>query len=87
MKLFQFATAILLVALMLGCSSVSIKTDYDREYDFSTFKTYRWASGQEINPQDELTKYPLALQDAYLDNEGYLRVKMDSLLGNSQHRS
>jgi hypothetical protein len=71
MKVFQFATAILLVALMLGCSSVSIKTDYDREYDFSTFKTYRWASGKEINPQDELTKYPLVLKriQAAVDNE------------------
>jgi hypothetical protein len=71
MKIFLVITAILLVALMLGCSSVSIKTDYDREYDFSTFKTYRWASGKEINPQDELAKYPLVLKriQTAVDNE------------------
>jgi hypothetical protein len=62
MKVFQVITAILLLALMLGCSSVSIKTDYDRDYDFSDFKTYRWASGKEINPDDELSKYPLLLK-------------------------
>ncbi len=54
---------ILAFALMLmACSSVTIKTDYDREYDFTKFKTYRWASGTEINPQDELQKYPLVLK-------------------------
>lgn len=45
--------------------------DYDREYDFSKFRTYRWASGQEINPQDELIKNPLILKrvQTAVDNE------------------
>jgi hypothetical protein len=47
------------VALMISCSSVTVKTDYDREYDFATFKTYRWAADKEINPNDQLAKAPL----------------------------
>ena len=71
MKFFSVLIASLIVLFVLSCSSISVQHDYDREYDFSTFKTYRWASGQEINPQDELQKYPLVLkrvQDA-VDNE------------------
>jgi hypothetical protein len=71
MKFFQFLTAGLIIVFALGCSSVSVQHDYDREYDFSQFKTYRWAAGEEINPQDELRKYPLVLgrvQQA-VDNE------------------
>lgn len=71
MKLVQFLTASLIVLFIFSCSSISVKYDYDREYDFSTFKTYRWASGKEINPQDELTKYPLVLKriQTSVDNE------------------
>ena len=47
------------VALMISCSSVTVKTDYDREYDFTKFKTYRWANESEINANDELAKSPL----------------------------
>ena len=55
------------VALMISCSSVTVKTDYDREYDFAKFKTYRWANEKEINANDELAKAPLIykrVQDA-----------------------
>jgi hypothetical protein len=48
--------------MMVSCSSVTIKTDYDHEYDFAKFKTYRWASAKEVNPQDELQKRPLVLK-------------------------
>jgi len=70
-KLIQILTAVLIVIFVISCSSVSIKYDYDREYDFSKFKTYRWASGKEINPDDELIKYPLLLKriQASVDNE------------------
>ena len=50
------------VISMMSCSSVTIKTDYDHEFDFSKFKTYRWASAKEVNPQDELQKRPLVLK-------------------------
>jgi hypothetical protein len=59
MKTLNFLIVLVVVSLVLGCSSVTVKTDYDREYDFSEFKTYRWASAQEINPNDELARNPL----------------------------
>jgi hypothetical protein len=59
MKIISSVILFALALLILGCSSVTVKTDYDREYDFSEFKTYRWASAQEINPDDELARNPL----------------------------
>ena len=38
----------------MSCSSITIKSDYDPEYDFATFQTYRWASAKEVNPNDAL---------------------------------
>jgi hypothetical protein len=57
MKTLNVFIFFVLAFLILSCSSVTVKTDYDREYDFSEFKTYRWA--QEINPDDELARNPL----------------------------
>ena len=62
MKFVSIILVLGMALIMLACSSVTIKTDYDREYDFVKFKTYRWAAGTEINPQDELQKYPLVLK-------------------------
>ena len=33
--------------LMLGCSSISIRTDFDDQADFSTYKTYQWMDKKE----------------------------------------
>jgi hypothetical protein len=67
--------------LIFSCSSVTVKTDHDPEYDFSKFKTYRWASAEEINPDDELAKYPLVYKrvqasvDRELEARGFSRVE------------
>jgi len=52
---------ILLVSMLIvsGCASVKVRTDFDPEYDFGSFKTYRWASGEELNPNDELARNTL----------------------------
>ena len=62
MKIVSIFLILSLAIMMMACSSVTVKTDYDKEYDFTKFKTYRWASGTEINPQDELQKSPLILK-------------------------
>jgi hypothetical protein len=59
MKLLSVLFAVLVASLLIQCSSVTVKTDFDPEYDFATFKKYRWANAQEINPDDELAKNPL----------------------------
>ena len=71
-----------LSVLMLACSSVTVKHDFDPEYDFLKFKTYRWASAKELNPQDELQKYPLVYKrivsavDKALAAKGMTKVEM-----------
>ena len=72
-----------LLSLRFGCSSMTVKQDFDQEYDFNAFKTYRWAAGKEINPQDELQKYPpvykrvVAAVDKALAIKGVKQVKGD----------
>ena len=62
--IFSFA---FLMALLLSCSSITVKSDFDPEYDFAAFKTYRWASAKELNPDDALAQDQLIyrrVQDA-----------------------
>lgn len=49
----------LLLLLLTSCSSVTVRHDFDPEYDFAKFKTYRWATAEELNPDDLLAKNPL----------------------------
>jgi len=56
-KIYVFAS--IFIMMMFGCSSVTVKNDYDPEYNFRDFKTYRWATNSEVNPDDELQKNPL----------------------------
>jgi hypothetical protein len=59
MKLHRLWTLILALLLVSSCASVEVNTDFDPEYDFSSFKTYRWATDEELNPEDILVKTPL----------------------------
>jgi hypothetical protein len=42
MKVLSFLLVLALVVGLVGCSPISIKTDYDIETNFSNYKTYRW---------------------------------------------
>jgi len=83
MKLFLSISTVVLLLLMMSCSSITIKHDFDPEYDFGAFKTYRWAAGKEINPQDELQKLPLVAKrvmvavDKVLAKKGLIKVDGD----------
>jgi hypothetical protein len=83
MKYLAFALVVSLSLILFTCSSVTFKHDFDPEYDFEKFKTYRWASAKEINPQDELQKYPLvykrvvAAVDKALTGKGMTKVEGD----------
>jgi hypothetical protein len=56
MRTLLLLSIVCAMALMMSCSSITVKSDFDPEYDFATFKTYRWANAQELNPDDELAK-------------------------------
>ena len=59
MKAFTGISVVLFILYIAGCSSWSVKTDYDHAADFGSLKAYRWANATEINPDDELQKNPL----------------------------
>ena len=49
----------LLILFLFSCSSISVKSDFDRGADFSKLKTYRWYDGKPI-PGDALASNSLA---------------------------
>jgi hypothetical protein len=71
MKYLTFVLVASVSLMMFACSSVTFKHDFDPEYDFSTFKTYRWTSAKEINPQDELQKYPLLYKRVVVEGDEF----------------
>lgn len=53
MKRSVVIIALTAIIFMTGCSTVQVETDYNREADFSQYKTYRWiphVKGTEDNP-------------------------------------
>jgi hypothetical protein len=42
MKRFAGFLGLLLVAGLYGCSSIAVKTDYDRDFDFARFQSFTW---------------------------------------------
>lgn len=63
------------LALPAGCSSLSVKHDYDREVDFTKYRNYGWM--EKEMPGDELETNPLIKKrvhtavDATLASKGY----------------
>jgi len=72
---------LLLTFILGGCSTVSVKYDYDQAADFSMIHTYSW--GQANSDDDELTKNPLlkkrftASIDGYLQSKDFRKVEPD----------
>jgi hypothetical protein len=66
---------------LIGCSSISVSSDYDPSVDFSQYKTYKW--GTMDNPNDALQKNQLVLKRVYdaidrsLQAKGFSKVEDD----------
>lgn len=84
MKSVAFIVSVVLVTFMVGCSSVRVKTDFDPEYDINAFKTYRWATGDEVNPEDELQKEPLIYKRLIAAIDKVLAEKGMTLVGENE---
>jgi len=73
---YVIISSFLLLAFVV-CSSLTVTTDFDPSQDFSKYKTYRWATTKEVNPNDELAKNPLirkrvvAAIDKALQSKGF----------------
>jgi hypothetical protein len=51
----RFGVALLLTCLVAACSSVQVKTDYDRAADFTRYRTYAMGEGKLVRPGLEET--------------------------------
>ena len=68
-------------ALLTGCSTVQIETDYDRAADFSKYSTYRWilhTRDSEDNPmmRDQLIRSHIKNSvDAVMAQKGFVKIE------------
>ena len=66
--------------LLAGCSSITVKTDFDPSVDFTKYKTYSWYTGK-MPEDDALARNPLirkrvmASVDKVLASKGYQKVE------------
>ena len=78
MKIKIASISTLLILVFVGCSSLKVATDFDPTQDFSKYKTYRWATTKEVNPNDALAQNPLIKKrvvagiDAALQQKGFV---------------
>ncbi len=77
MRTLKKALSLVFVLSILSCSSISVVTDYDRDEDFSTYKTFNIYKGK-TSADDALAKNPL-LKDrvenaikAVLEEKGFV---------------
>ncbi|MCF7970724.1 MAG: DUF4136 domain-containing protein [Methylococcaceae bacterium] len=45
----KYLLSFIIIAVITGCSSLTLDTDYDKSIHFSNFKTYRWHNKNEYN--------------------------------------
>lgn len=83
MKLKLASIFTLLILVFVGCSSLKVATDFDPTQDFSKYKTYRWATTNEVNPNDALAQNPLIRKrvvagiDKALQSKGFVLAGED----------
>ena len=80
MKKFNAVVVLFAMLFLAGCSTLSVVSDYDREFDFSKLRTYRWPEKDEgIRKSDVLVNNPLMYKrvqmavDKHLQARGYRR--------------
>ncbi len=75
-------SGVLSLFLLAGCSTLTVKTDYEPEYDFTALKTYAWLEGEapsnDIRVNNSLIiNRVVAAVDADLQSKGYKLVGKD----------
>jgi hypothetical protein len=84
MKIISSSILALIVASFIGCSSLTVTTDFDASQDFNSYKTYRWPTTEEANPNDALAQNPLVKKriiagiDKALQEKGFVLVEKGS---------
>ncbi len=84
MKTISLSIVTIIILALVGCSSLTVTTDFDASQDFNSYKTYRWATTEEVNPNDALAQNPLVKKrviagiDKALQNKGFVLVEKGS---------
>jgi Domain of unknown function (DUF4136) len=64
-----------LIVVMVGCATTSVNYDYDKEYDFSTFKTYEWMTmPQNVRTDEFLMKRVKSALNRELNAKGITKA-------------
>jgi len=80
MRFIGYSWVLIFTAVMMGCSSVKVSTDHDKNTDFSNFKSYQWIDVKTDNNKDAIEVD--AIMDARIRNtinqqlalQGYKKV-------------
>ena len=75
MRAYPLIFISVLFFLLTACSTITVKSDYDRSYDFSQYKTYRWALESELNRHDALKKNQLVEKRVHAAIDQELQAK------------
>ncbi len=84
MKTISLSIVTIIILALVGCSSLTVTTDFDPSQDFNSYKTYRWATTEEVNPNDALAQNPLVKKrviagiDKALQDKGFVLVEKGS---------
>jgi hypothetical protein len=84
MKTISLSIVTIIILALVGCSSLTVTTDFDASQDFNSYKTYRWATTEEVNPNDALAQNPLVKKrviagiDKALQDKGFVLVEKGS---------
>jgi hypothetical protein len=87
MRLISFGMAVAAVALLLACSGVRVKTDYDPASDFSKLRTFAWIDPElreEPRPDNAMPSDPFT-RNTLLDRR--VRDGVESQLASRGYRA
>jgi len=83
MKRTLFCLLVSTALLGWSCSSVSVNVDYDRDTDFTQYKTYRWMPQQQRPPEQMSVEHSFLEKrikdavEAELRSAGYERARFE----------
>ncbi len=79
LKKFSLVIALLVLIFFVGCSGITITTDYDPSADFSKYKTYTWSTVKDsadiLAKNNLLLKRVYAVIDKSLQSKGFTKVE------------
>ncbi len=60
MRKIAVTLGLLTIAAMLGCSSMGVNIEYNKDIDFAGYRTFRWLKTRKSREEMRMKKHPLA---------------------------